>query len=136
LHILTVIRSDPRPKDEKIPGITRAYEVSSDPRLALELANLFTLLDKMDDARQYYDKVFRMYNPAHLNVWEEAFVFLCHEALNGGGPEMAMDLIEEAKSMCGTSKIISRWEHKMMEEVGLIKYKKNPRRLEPPLAQT
>lgn len=75
LHILSVIRSDPRPKEDKIPGLARAYEVSNDPRLALELANLFTLLEKMDDARQYYQKVFRTYIPAQQTAWEEAFVF-------------------------------------------------------------
>ena len=75
LHILSVIRSDPRPKEDKIPGLARAYEVSNDPRLALELANLFTLLEKMDDARQYYQKVFGTYIPAQQTAWEEAFVF-------------------------------------------------------------
>ena len=109
--------------------------MSNDPRLALELANLFTLLEKMDDARQYYEKVFRTYVPAQQNAWEEAFVFLCHEAHSGGGAEIALKLIEEATSMCSNSKTVSRWEHKMMEEAGLIRYKKNPRRLEPPLAQ-
>lgn len=132
LRILSLIRSDPRPREDMIPLLERAYAASADTRLALELAKSFEMLGKHEAAKEYYQRIFAAYSLSRQEVWEEAVVFLCQERRDREGDRAALDLIKEAQRTCPTSKVISRFEHKLMEDLGLLKYKTG-RTLEPPV---
>jgi hypothetical protein len=96
------------------------------------------MLGKAEDAREYYRKIYENYSAARSDTWEEAVTFLCQELRNGPGDEEALEWLKEAQRICPGSKVVSRFEHKLMENLGLVKYKRTgqldaPRPLDPPL---
>lgn len=124
LRISALARIEPQISSEDvIPLLEKAHSVSQDMRLALELAKTFSMLGKASLALEYSQKVFQNYSAKNRDHWEDAVVFICRDQRSNLGDEVALAFIRKALKLCPDSRVIARWEQKLMEALGLLDYK-------------
>ena len=124
LRILFLSKTDPHYSGEELlPQLERAYGISKDPRVASEIAKVFEVLGRVENALDYYEKVFQS-SAASLDTWEEAFVFICRHIRENQSSKAALHFVQEAQRLRSQSNTVSRWERLLMDEEGKLHLKR------------
>jgi tetratricopeptide (TPR) repeat protein len=122
LSMLELLKNDPQlSREDIVQRVRRSYRISEDMRLAFELAKLLEMSDKADEAKEYYEKVFRTRSDEHQDIWEESALFLIKQAADNGAENTAHKLVREALRISPGSKALVRWERVLAQELGLLK---------------
>lgn len=122
LRMIPLLKIEPQhTREDLIPILEKAYLSFASPELGVEIAKIFDILGKNAEAIMYYGKVFKDFSPNRRDLWEEAFVAICSH-LKQEDPKRALDFVREAQSICSDSRVVSRWERNLMEELGLVRY--------------
>jgi tetratricopeptide (TPR) repeat protein len=124
LRILSVSKTDPQYSGEALlPQLERAYGISKDPRIAVEIAKILEMLNRSEDALDYYEKVLQ--NPASgIDIWEQAFTFICRHLRESQSVNAALSFVREGQKLRPASSTVSRWERLLMEEAGKLHLKR------------
>jgi len=124
LRILSLSKTDPQYSGEALlPQLERAYAISKDPRIAIEIAKLFEMSNRNEHAREYYEKVLHS-DAAAPDIWEQAFGCICRHIRETQNASAALHFVREAQRLRPANSAVSRWERLLMEEAGRIHFKR------------
>lgn len=125
LRLIELSKVEPQfSREAALPILERAYKISKDNRLAVEVAKVCAMLDRKEDARRYYERAYSNYSKDTHNFWEDAALFLAQYWKDVEGPQRSLEFVREALSVCPQCKVLVNWERSLALEVGEVRRKR------------